>query len=74
MPKKILIICSYANSLIHFRGDFIADLLKNGFMVYGAAPDMSQEIHSKLTEMGAIPLEYQSNSASDRGNMVSATF
>ncbi|WP_192938294.1 MULTISPECIES: glycosyltransferase family 4 protein [Flagellimonas] len=59
MPKKILIICSYANSLIHFRGDFIADLLKNGFMVYGAAPDMSQEIHSKLTEMGAIPLEYQ---------------
>ncbi|WP_159076428.1 glycosyltransferase family 4 protein [Flagellimonas amoyensis] len=57
--KKILIICSYANSLIHFRGDFIADLLKNGFMVYGVAPDMSQEIHSKLTEMGAIPLEYQ---------------
>lgn len=59
MPKKVLILCSYANSLIHFRGDFIDDLLKNGFMVYGAAPDISQEIHSKLKEMGAIPLEYQ---------------
>jgi len=58
IEKKILVICSYANSLIHFRGDFIAELIHNGFIVYGAAPDMNHDTRKKLTAIGAIPLEY----------------
>lgn len=58
MPGKILINCSYANSLTHFRGDFIADLVKNGYEVFGAAPDMNQETSEKLLSLGATPLEY----------------
>lgn len=56
--KRILIICSYANSLIHFRGDFIAALIKDGYKVYGAAPEMNKETFDGLTALGATPLEY----------------
>ena len=56
--KKILIICSFATSLTHFRGDFIKDLIKAGYVVYAAAPDMHEEVVAALKQMGAKPLEY----------------
>ncbi|WP_421824374.1 glycosyltransferase family 4 protein [Flagellimonas oceanensis] len=59
MAKNILIICSYDASLTHFRGDFIKDLIKEGYTVYAAAPEMTTEITEKLKDMGAIPLEYK---------------
>lgn len=59
MTKRILIICSYDLSLTHFRGDFIKDLIKAGYTVFTAAPEMTVEVTEKLNEIGAIPLEYQ---------------
>lgn len=57
MDKKIMIIASLANSLIHFRGDFIAALLKSGFKVFATAPNMSKDVTDKLELIGATPLE-----------------
>ncbi|MEC7264838.1 MAG: glycosyltransferase, partial [Bacteroidota bacterium] len=56
--KKILIICSFATSLTHFRGDFIKDLIKAGYVVYAVAPDMHEEVVDALKQMGAKPLGY----------------
>ncbi|WP_187269597.1 glycosyltransferase family 4 protein [Flagellimonas hymeniacidonis] len=59
MKKKILIICSYDGSLITFRGDFIQDLVKEGYSVYAAAPEMSSKVNEKIKEFGASPLSFQ---------------
>ncbi|MGI9550961.1 MAG: glycosyltransferase family 4 protein [Aurantibacter sp.] len=62
MPKtKILLIASFDRSLINFRGDFISELLKQGFEVLCAAPNFENDIVQKINEMGAvaIPIELQ---------------
>lgn len=62
MPKtKILLIASFNRSLINFRGDFISELLDQGFEVLCAAPNFEDDIEQKLNEMGAatIPIELQ---------------
>ncbi|WP_296317514.1 glycosyltransferase family 4 protein [Winogradskyella sp. UBA3174] len=59
--KRILIVASLSASLINFRGDFIASLVKNGFTVYAAAPDHPERIRVKLEALGAIPLEFSLN-------------
>jgi glycosyltransferase involved in cell wall biosynthesis len=59
--KNILIVASLASSLIHFRGDFIASLIENGFRVYAAAPKQPDHIKEKLESIGAIPLEFKLN-------------
>ena len=56
--KRIMILSSFANSLLHFRGDFITSLIKNGYEVFGAAPDMPEEVSEKLIKLGAHPLSY----------------
>lgn len=56
--KRILILSSYANSLLHFRGDYIISLIKNGYEVFGAAPDMPDDVSSQLLEIGAKPISY----------------
>ena len=45
--------------LIIVLESFIDDLIKNGFIVYGAAPDMNDETSNALKSLGAIPLEYK---------------
>lgn len=56
--KRILIVCSYDKSLIHFRGDFIKSLIEMGYEVLGAAPNMTPDISEKLLHLGAIPISY----------------
>ena len=51
MEKKILIISSLANSLPNFRGDFMAALVKQGYTVFAAAPDMSTEVIDQLKKL-----------------------
>ena len=56
MNKNVLIIASLANSLPHFRGDFIAELIKQGYTVFAAAPEMTSKNIDELTQLGATPI------------------
>ncbi|MEE4248542.1 MAG: glycosyltransferase family 4 protein [Kangiellaceae bacterium] len=56
--KKILIIASFAGSLIRFRGDFIQSLIKNNFDVYTAAPEYTDSDKDQLLAMGAKPMTF----------------
>jgi glycosyltransferase involved in cell wall biosynthesis len=56
--KRILLIASYAGSLIRFRGDFIKSLIRNGFEVFTASPDYTKYDSETLKGMGAIPIEF----------------
>lgn len=58
IKKRILLICSYAPSLTHFRGDFIKDLVLNDFDVFCAAPDCDTETKKELAALGATLLEF----------------
>ncbi|MCK0147056.1 glycosyltransferase family 4 protein [Arenibacter sp. F26102] len=56
---KILIICSLGNSLINFRGDFIATLIQNNFEVWCAAPEFDDiETIDALKVLGAKTITY----------------
>ncbi len=56
--KNILIVSSLDRSLIGFRGDLIRDLIKEGYNVYTASPDLTEPIAEQLKEYGATPLQY----------------
>ncbi|MEP5934088.1 MAG: hypothetical protein ABJ218_03150, partial [Winogradskyella arenosi] len=56
--KNILLIASYAGSLIWFRGDFIKSLIANQFKVFTAAPNYTEEDIELLSDLGATPVEF----------------
>lgn len=56
--KRILLIASYAGSLIRFRGDFIKGLVQNGFEVFTAAPSYTENDTKSISDMGATPIEF----------------
>lgn len=57
--KRILLIASYAGSLIRFRGDFIKSLISNGFEVFTAAPSYTEQYQQQIKDMGATPIEFK---------------
>jgi glycosyltransferase involved in cell wall biosynthesis len=57
--KRILLIASYAGSLIRFRGDFIKSLISNGFEVFTAAPSYTEQYQQQIKNMGATPIEFK---------------
>lgn len=76
IKKRILLTCSYAPSLTHFRGDFIKDLLLSDFEVFCAAPDFDEKTKNELTKLGATSLEFPlartgMNPLNDRKSMLS---
>jgi glycosyltransferase involved in cell wall biosynthesis len=44
MKKKIMIVASYADSLVNFRGDFIKAIPKNNFDVVACAPEDKKSV------------------------------
>jgi glycosyltransferase involved in cell wall biosynthesis len=50
--KSILIIAGFKDSLVNFRGDMIADLVKSGFRVHVAAPGLEAEDQTRKTLVG----------------------
>ncbi len=56
--KRILIIASYAGSLVWFRGDLMKSLIHNGFEVYTAAPNYNDEDLDSIKTIGAIPIQF----------------
>jgi len=59
--KHIMIVGSFAESLLNFRGDLIKELIRTGWRVTAAAPNFSSKIKNTLQGYGAdyveIPLE-----------------
>ncbi|MCK0097146.1 glycosyltransferase family 4 protein [Yoonia sp. F2084L] len=53
MTQHILLLASYAPSLINFRGPLIRDLVAAGHQVSVAAPDMTQSLQGQLAVLGA---------------------
>lgn len=54
--RKVLLLGSYAPSLINFRGPLIAALVERGHEVFAAAPDIDADIAAKLCAIGATPV------------------
>lgn len=55
-PRKVLVLGSYAPSLIHFRGPLIAEMVARGHSVVAAAPSISGEL-AALAGIGAAGVE-----------------
>jgi glycosyltransferase involved in cell wall biosynthesis len=56
-PKRVLIIGSFAPSLIRFRGSLIAAMIECGHSVVAAAPDIDAETAGELQDLGATARE-----------------
>ncbi|BAO77456.1 glycosyltransferase family 4 protein [Winogradskyella sp. PG-2] len=56
--KRVLLIASFAGSLIRFRGDFIKSLIADGFDVFTAAPTYTDSYRQQISDMGATPIEF----------------
>lgn len=56
-PVRILILASYAPSLINFRGALLEELVAIGWDVVAAAPDMAPELRERLDAMGVRSCE-----------------
>jgi glycosyltransferase involved in cell wall biosynthesis len=62
--KKILLLGSFAPSLINFRGSLISAMLDYGHSVVAAAPSMDQHTADALRKLGAEPRELAIDNAS----------
>jgi glycosyltransferase involved in cell wall biosynthesis len=54
--RRVLLLGSYAPSLINFRGRLIAAMTERGHEVFAAAPDIDAGIAAKLCAIGATPV------------------
>ncbi|MEO7826264.1 MAG: glycosyltransferase family 4 protein [Allosphingosinicella sp.] len=62
--RKVLLLGSYAPSLINFRGPLIAAMVERGHEVFAAAPDIGPDIAAKLIAIGATPVPVELSRAS----------
>jgi glycosyltransferase involved in cell wall biosynthesis len=54
--RRVLLLGSYAPSLINFRGPLIAAMAERGHEVFAAAPDIDSDTAAKLVALGATPV------------------
>lgn len=54
--RKVLLLGSYAGSLINFRGPLIAAMVERGHEVFAAAPEIDSDVAAKLVALGATPV------------------
>lgn len=62
--SKVLVLGSYAPSLVHFRGPLIRAMVERGHEVMAAAPDIDEATAAALRTLGAEPLQVQLVNAS----------
>ncbi len=62
--KTVLLLGSFAPSLVHFRGPLITAIVERGHRVVAAAPSISPDVAEKLRQFGAEPRELQLVNAS----------
>lgn len=63
-PRRVMLLGSYAPSLVNFRGPLIEALRARGHEVLAAAPDMEEATAGALRELGAKPLSLRLSNAS----------
>ena len=51
--KTVLLLGSFAPSLVHFRGPLIAAIVERGHKVVAAAPSISPDLAENLRQLGA---------------------
>lgn len=76
--RKLAIISSQAFSIVNFRGPLIVALANKGVTIHALAPDFDEELRRRVTELGAIPVDYELartglNPAGDLGAVWSLT-
>lgn len=54
---KIIVICSFADSLINFRGELLRSMIRNGHTVTACAPETDFELKDTIKNWG---ISYQS--------------
>ncbi len=54
---RLLILASYAPSLVNFRGPLLAALVEAGWQVTAAAPDIGPDLRARLEGIGVTPAE-----------------
>jgi glycosyltransferase involved in cell wall biosynthesis len=57
--QRVVVLGSFAFSLVHFRGALIAELVRRGHQVYAMAPAIGPEIARQLIALGATPVEVE---------------
>lgn len=57
MIKRVLVLGSFAPSLVHFRGPLIAAIVERGHCVIAAAPEIDEHTAGSLRELGAEPVD-----------------
>lgn len=62
--KTVLLLGSFAPSLVHFRGALIAAMIGRGHNVVAAAPSISADTADQLRKLGAEPRELRLVNAS----------
>src|SRR5919206_4869326 len=55
-PQTVVVLGSYATSLINFRGPLIAELVARGHRVFALAPDIDENIAGRVRALGAEPV------------------
>ena len=55
-PQKVVVLGSYAISLINFRGPLIAELVARGHRVFALAPDIDEGVAAQVRALGAEPV------------------
>lgn len=63
-PKTVVVLGSYAPSLIHFRGLLIAELVGRGYRVIAMAPRIDAKTDAAVRALGAEPHEIAIDNAS----------
>lgn len=56
-PLNVLLLASYAPSLVNFRGPLIAEMVRRGWRVTAAAPDFDPATRARVAALGAHPVE-----------------
>jgi glycosyltransferase involved in cell wall biosynthesis len=54
--KHVFVLASYAPSLINFRGTLLAAMVRRGWRVTAAAPDIDAGTSAHLVALGVVPL------------------
>ena len=64
LPRRVMLLGSFAPSLVNFRGPLIGALRARGHEVLAAAPDMDEATAAALRALGAEPLSLPLSNAS----------
>jgi len=56
--KKIVIITSFAKSIVPFEGTLIEELVSRGLTVYVICPDYNSKIMEEIIKLGGVPINY----------------